>query len=618
MLAASATVLLAGGAAAQSPAGAGSEPAAQPLIREGAGGRVRLARWIVRTDPAGHGSALGWQRGGFSGATVSVPSVVSAAFKGAAGARNYEGSIAWYRTRFSAANAGIYALRFQSANFHASVWVDGHALGSHRGSYVPFELRSRLAAGAHTVVVRVDWRGPGEQAKEGFHRTWFNWGGLNGEVEERAISESELSGPTIQTSLSPGAPAGGAATVKVSVVVHNYGPQRTVTPEGTLAHGEQSIPVAFGALELAHGASATATTIVEVPSPALWSPSSPSLYQLTILIGSESSYSAAVGLRTLSRQGSRMYLNGHRLTLHGASIQEDALGSGDALTPAAEDVIVGELKAIGANAARAQHPLDPGLLERLDAAGILVWQGIGPVEGAGNWYSSTPRLLAEAEQQARSAAAAAQLHPSIIAWNLVDEAARNGRDSAEVRYVRSLARWLHARDPTRLVAVDVWGKHPPSHAGALYSEADAIAETDYTGWYESPHSSAQQLTAQMRRRLAAMRRTFAGKVLLISEFGAESNTLNANPSAGSYAFQARLLAAHIAVYQADPQLSGMLVWVLRDYALNPSFRGGSIHGVLPHVKLIEGLNQKGLFTYAGDAKPAVAVVRRMFAALAPS
>ncbi len=51
---------------------------------------------------------------------------------------------------------------------------------------------------------------------------------------------------------------------------------------------------------------------------------------------------------------------------------------------------MGELKAIGANAARAQHPLDPALLERLDAAGILVWQGIGPVEGAGNWYSSTP------------------------------------------------------------------------------------------------------------------------------------------------------------------------------------------------------------------------------------
>ena len=89
------------------------------------------------------------------------------------------------------------------------------------------------------------------------------------------------------------------------------------------------------------------------------------------------------------------------MQLHGATIQEDALGRGDALTPNDESEIVRELKAIGANAARAQHPLDPGLLERLDAAGILVWQGVGPVEGAGNWFSNTPALLADAERQAR-------------------------------------------------------------------------------------------------------------------------------------------------------------------------------------------------------------------------
>ena len=59
----------------------------------------------------------------------------------------------------------------------------------------------------------------------------------------------------------------------------------------------------------------------------------------------------------------------------------------------------------------------------------------------------------------------------------------------------------------------------------------------------------------------------------------------------------------------------MLIWVLRDYPLNPTFEGGSIHAVLPHVKLIEGLNQKGLFTYGGQAKPGVAAVARLFKAL---
>src|SRR6185437_2603792 len=101
-----------------------------------------------------------------------------------------------------------------------------------------------------------------------------------------------------------------------------------------------------------------------------------------------------------------------------------------------------------------------------------------------------------------------------------------------------------------------------------------------------------------RARLAGMQRTFPSKVLVISEFGAESNTRNPPGAPGSYAFQAALLKNHIQVYAADPALTAMFVWVLRDYPLTPSFSGGSIHRVIKHLRLIEGLNQKGLFTYA--------------------
>jgi Glycosyl hydrolases family 2, TIM barrel domain/Glycosyl hydrolases family 2/Glycosyl hydrolases family 2, sugar binding domain len=617
--------LIATVALAEGPSSKALSPAAAPstgaLIYEGPGGRTALTHWTLRTDPNDRGAGLGWQRGGFSGASVSVPNDVNPRnYSGSAGIGNYEGSVAWYRTSFQAPQAGEYALSFQSANFQATVWVDGHSLGSHKGSYLPFEVRSRLAAGRHTVVVRVDWRDPAEQSQEGFHRTWFNWGGLNGEVEVRPIGESELMNPTVQTIL----PAGGtissaaSATVKVSVEVRNHGPSRTITPEGSLSREGQTIPVTFAPIELEHGQSATVHSSVTVSTPALWAPGSPSLYQLNLAVGTESSYTAKIGLRQLSWHGGRLYLNGTLLRLHGATIQEDARGHGDALTAGDENTIVSELKAIGANAARAQHPLDPALLERLDSAGILVWQGIGPVEGAGNWYSNSPSLLAAAEQQARAAVVADELHPSIFAWNLVDEIAGNGRDSAEVSYVRTISHWLHVHDPTRMVAVDVWGDHPPQHAGALYSEADAVAETDYSGWYDYPRDSPAQLESMMRKRLNAMQSTFAGKVLVVSEFGAESNALNPAGSPGSYSFQARLLAEHIAVYKADPNLTAMLVWVLRDYPLTPTFEGGSIHSVLPNVKLIEGLNQKGLFTYVGQPKPAVATVARLFGALPQS
>ncbi len=112
-----------------------------------------------------------------------------------------------------------------------------------------------------------------------------------------------------------------------------------------------------------------------------------------------------------------------------------------------------------------------------------------------------------------------------------------------------------------------------------------------------------------------MRRTFAGRVLVISEFGAESNGLNPAGSPGSYSFQSSLLARHIRAYAADAQLSGMFVYLLRDYPLVPTFQGGSIHGVLPRLRLIEGLNQKGLFTYGGRPKPAAGVIARSYRAL---
>jgi hypothetical protein len=244
-----------------------------------------------------------------------------------------------------------------------------------------------------------------------------------------------------------------------------------------------------------------------------------------------------------------------------------------------------------------------------------VWQEIGPVESAGDWHETTPALLRAAQAQAITSVRELALHPSVFAWSLVDEVAENARSAAEVSYVRALSSWLHVHDPTRLVGIDVWGDHPPAVAGPIYSGIDAVAETDYTGWYDDARASDAQQRALMRARLAAMRRTFAGRVLLISEFGAEANALNPSASPGGYAYQSRLLERHISVYEHDPALSGMLIWNLRDYPLIPAFRGGSILAKLPRVRLVEGMLQKGLYTYAGAPKPAAVAVARLFARL---
>ena len=251
------------------------------------------------------------------------------------------------------------------------------------------------------------------------------------------------------------------------------------------------------------------------------------------------------------------------------------------------------------------------LLERLDRAGIMVWQGIGPVDAPGAWTSHTPALAHAARERVRASVRQLQLHPSVIAWNLVNEIAGNGHDASQVAYVRDMARELHRRDPGRLVAVDLWGPHPPEGVpGAIYRDVDAVALTNYVGWYEGGDESRAAITARLHDTALGFTKTFKDKVLIVSEFGAEANASNLSATPGGYDYQSWLLRRHIATYRAIPRLSGMLVWNLQDFGVAPTFAGGSISSVDPRHPHRRGLNTKGLFDYAGHPKPAVAAVRR--------
>jgi hypothetical protein len=605
---------LVGGTAVVLGAG-GSQPQGEALVAPaaagGPAGRLAVAGpWIEAADPGDRGVRDGWPAGTFGGALVTVPHVANAAkVTGAAGVAAYRGGIAWYRTTLTAPRTGSYALRFESVHHVASVWLDGRLIGRHTGAYLPFEFGLRLRAGApHRLVVRADYRYPTRQKRDGWHRTWFNYGGINREVTLRPLARSELAAPGLRTRLY-----GGAAVVDVDVVVHNRArTARALQVRGTLRHDGRGADLVFPRVRIGPGAERRVTTRVVIAHPALWAPGTPALYALKLAVPGEGAWSDAVGLREVSRDGGTLRLNGRRLRLHGASIHEDADGDGDGLTGADMDAIVRDLKAIGANATRAQHALSPPLLERLDRAGILVWQGVGPVDAPGAWTSDTPALAHAARERVRISVRQERLHPSVIAWNLVNEIAGNGHDASQVAYVRDMARELHREDPGRLVGVDLWGSHPPAVAGAIYRDVDAVALTNYIGWYEGADESRAHIASRLHDTTVGFARTFRGKVLLVSEFGAEANAANPTDAPGGYGYQSWLLRRHIATYRALPQLSGMLVWNLRDFGVAPSFAGGSIRSVVPDIVVERGLNTKGLFDYAGRPKPAAAAVGRAF------
>jgi hypothetical protein len=150
----------------------------------------------------------------------------------------------------------------------------------------------------------------------------------------------------------------------------------------------------------------------------------------------------------------------------------------------------------------------------------------------------------------------------------------------------------------------------------MYRGVDMVGGTDYEGWYAHLHASPAAVDAAISVWLARFERAFGRRVLVVSEFGAEGDGRNRAGAPGGLAFQARLVARHIRAYRDDPRLSGMIVWMLRDFAMRPNFLGGSVRRYAPRIVLRRGLNQKGLFTYDDRAKPAARVVGALFAAAA--
>jgi hypothetical protein len=585
-----------------------------PTVYAGPGEREQISGpWRFRKDASDTGVDKGYQAGTFSGELVHVPFVPDATqISGRRGLYAFRGMVGWYRTHLDVPTDGTYAVRFESVNHRARVYVDGKLEAEHKGEYLPFEVRVPLTAGTrHTLVVRADWRGPAAMKRDGWHRLWFNFGGINRGVSIRRVAGSEITYPEMNTTL-----ADGVALVDLKVHLRNNLDARQVGVTGKLTLGDRTIALDFPAEPIAQGGTEVLQTRARIENPALWSPASPALWELELEVPGEATYRARVGLREVRTEGARLLLNGKPIRLRGASIHEDVFGRGDALRPADQDRLVEQLKAIDANATRSQHPIDPGLLERFDAAGIMVWQGVGPTDAPGSWTSKGEERARTARERTRTSVRQGQLHPSIITWNLANEVAGAGHPGGQIPYIQDMSDELHRIDPSRPVALDVWGAHPPKKPEPIYRHIDMIGWTNYIGWYESTNASAAELRKEIKTRLASLRRVFPEKVIAVTEFGAEANGRNATTSPGGYAFQAHLLDLHLSTYASIPNLAGALIWNLRDFAVAPSFYGGSIKKLVPNIKLVRGLNQKGLFDVRYKAKPSVSIVNGRFAAQA--
>lgn len=620
---------------APAPAPAATPPSLQPsvprkgpLFVDGPDGRRLLdGTWLFRRDDARTGTQGRWyaQRDSVGWSPVTVPNAWNANDDSPA---SFAGGFAWYRKDFRLPDARAalrWAVRFQTVNYRAQVWLNGRSIGSHIGAYTAFDLPLNGVSrrGVNRLVVRVDNRRVSESLvlPEAFDTGgqpaggWWNYGGLLREVYLRRIDRLDVGPVAVRTNLPR---PSGAATLDFEAKVHNVttvAQRARVTARlgrATLTLGPEQVVSA--------GGTATFTGTLRVARPRLWWPGRPYLYRTRIAasaapagarLGTRAArrtpaggYNLLTGIRTVKVDGrGRLLVNGRVARLRGAAIHEDSRGIGGATDIAYRRRTLGLLRDLGGNVLRAHYPLHPQLLELADRAGVLVWSEI-PAYQIDEDRLGNVALRAVLHQTLATEIDDLRNHPSIFTWSIANELSP-AVGANQAAYIRESAAIARQEDPTRPVGLAVAGT---TTAGCQpsYAPLDIIGLNDYFGWYTGPDGAIadRELLGPF---LDSMRRCYPRKALIMTEFGAEANRDGPVEERGTYAFQNDFITYHLSAYDARPWLSGAIYWTLQEFKIRPDWDGGNPWATPP-------LHQKGVVTYDGVRKPGFAVLAARYRA----
>jgi beta-galactosidase/beta-glucuronidase len=607
-------------------------PGGKPLIREGQQNRQLLGgTWYFRKDDTFVGEDEGWYaQDDLAGwAPITVPYNWNAT-----DTTENRPSIGWYRKEFSLPKSPkrsrtFWKVRFEGNNYRTKVWLNGKKLAFYTG-YFPFEvLLKNLKPGRNTLVAEVSslrsnsdlthWR---PAAFNGFGTGgWWNFGGILREVYMRRIDTVDVEDVQVLPRLRR---VGGAAKVEVRAMLRNFtGRDRDVSlvlrVDGRrIPLSPQTVPKLGRRL---------LTTTVTIKKPRLWQPRDPEMYdvsvgallcrrKLSLCDKDVGAYRASFGVRKIDpRPGGVILLNGKRLNLRGASVMEDDIKEGGALSQHTRTLLLNRLKSLGATITRSQFPVHPAFLEALDRAGIMYWAD-APVYQLPNtlWGRRGVRSLAT-----RAAALTVRdniNHPSILTWSLaVEPAAEDGALGAYapgmVSYVRDASHAIRELDDTRLVGLDRQSRIGEPLTTPAHQYLDVLGINDYFGWYRAVIDNRPDLppstTADLGTYLDQVHEANPDLPLVITEFGAEASRSGPVEQKGTYEFQRKFALDHIAIHSSKRFVNGSIYWALRDFRVHQTWQGGA-----PPEYATPPWHNKSLIEETNVRKPAFLAVARVF------
>lgn len=340
--------------------------------------------WQFSFDDENVGLAEGWYKPGYQlNSQIIVPFCYQSKASGI-GPTDEIHPILWYRRSFTvpAEMKGRRILvKFGAVDFKASVYVNGHCIGSHRGGYTPFELDATdfLLNGENDLCVRVeDWPDPvqlrGKQYwKEGVDTClYIASSGIWQTVYLEATSHLRVE----YIHITPDIDRGTAA----AEIMLNEIPKQEVTLSLQVKLGGENIRTVTATTRRRSCRIPVDMTCNDSLSPLLlWSPDHPHLYDVRLQLIQDAVVTDQVdtyfGMRKIEVRDGVIYLNNDRI--YQRLILDQGYWPDTMITPPSDEAIREDLewtKKFGFNGARKHQKIeDPRYYYWADKMGVMVW-----------------------------------------------------------------------------------------------------------------------------------------------------------------------------------------------------------------------------------------------------
>lgn len=499
---------------------------------------------------------------------VSLPHSIDTLPTEASGCINYQG-VCWYRKHFSSSDSFAgkkLFLYFEAIMGEARVWVNGKLCATHYGGYLPVivditdKLEPENVIAVYTDNSNCPLYPPGKPQEfldftysGGIYRDCWLIAHNRVYITDENYA-AEVGGGGLFVSYSRVSEK--SADVNLKLQLRNE-TSRIFSGKVLFtlrAPSGETVAQKSCQVRLLSGRSGNCETYIRLKKPYLWSPSSPSLYQLYIEVKDENTgetidgYRKKIGIRSIEFKGSDgLWVNGkpYPHPLMGVNRHQDFAVVGNAMTNNLHWRDAMKIKALGLEVVRnAHYPQDPAFMDACDALGLFV------IENTPGWqfWNDEPVFQDRVFSDIRNMIRRDRNRPSVFLWEPILN---------ETWYPESFVD----------SAVQIVGEEYPYHYSHVVCDSEARGASKFSVRYAHPGNGDTDIaTKEFDSRVAYFTREWGDNV---DDWNSHNSTSRVRRSWGEvpmlvqamhYALPPYVCTSYDALWRTSRQHVGGCLW----------------------------------------------------------